>query len=128
MIIFVFGSNERGAHGAGAAYDARVYWGAVPGCGEGITGESYAIPTKDENLETRPLFRIEHSISKFIRYAEDNPDVDFQVTRIGCGYAGYRDDQIAPLFRGAPDNCHLPLGWRALIEEYLNHSLHGVNR
>lgn len=115
MIVFVFGSNQAGIHGAGAAYDAKRFWGATPGCGEGFSGESYAIPTKDDQIRTRPLYLIEHNISEFIRYAEGNPDIDFQVTRIGCGLAGYHDRQIAPLFRGAPENVHLPLGWRELI-------------
>lgn len=118
MIVFVFGSNSRGLHGAGAAADAQRYWGATPGCGEGISGESYAIPTKGWNLSTRSLDGIEHSISKFLRYAGDNPDIDFQVTRIGCGLAGYSDEDIAPLFRGAPENCHLPLGWRSIIDAF----------
>jgi hypothetical protein len=115
VIVFVFGSNQGGRHGAGAAADARRYCGAVPGVGEGFSGESYAIPTKGWNMDTRSLNEIERSASEFIRYASNNPDVDFQVTRIGCGLAGYSDRDIAPLFRGAPPNVHLPLGWRELL-------------
>ena len=117
-IIFVFGSNQAGIHGAGAAADALQHWGAVHGVGEGLAGSSYAIPTKDHRLAPRSLSRIEHSISKFLRYASDNPDLDFQVTRVGCGYAGYTDTDIAPLFRGSPANVRLPLGWRKLIEDF----------
>lgn len=115
MIVFVFGSNLADRHGAGAALDALRYWGATPSIGVGLQGESYALPTKDEDLCTLPRFKIEHYISEFIALAEDTPEVDYQITRIGCGLAGYRDEQIAPLFNGAPDNCHLPLGWHQLI-------------
>lgn len=115
MIIFVFGSNLAGRHGAGAALDAVRYWGATPGVGVGLQGQSYALPTKDEYLITLPRYKIEHYISEFVALAEDATDIDFQVTRVGCGLAGYRDEQIAPLFNGAPENCHLPLGWRQLI-------------
>lgn len=116
MIVFVFGSNLAGVHGAGAARDAARFWGALPDIGQGMVGESYAIPTKGYDVRsTLPLSTVEHYISKFILFAESRPDWDFQVTRIGCGYAGYTDDQIAPLFAGAPENCHLPLGWRQLV-------------
>lgn len=111
-IIFVFGSNLAGHHGAGAARDALQDWGAAPGVGEGRTGDSYAIPTKDAKIRTLPLFEIFWSIKRFIAYAHRHPELDFQVTRIGCGLAGYRDADIAPLFADAPPNCHLPLGWR----------------
>lgn len=47
--IFVFGSNPTGIHGAGAAKVAREQFGAKAGVGEGLTGNSYALPTKDLN-------------------------------------------------------------------------------
>ena len=112
MIIFCFGANLRGAHGKGAALTARKDYGAVYGIGEGRTGNAYAIPTKDANLRTLPLADISESVDAFIRYAYANPDLDFLVTRIGCGLAGYEDHQIAPMFADAPDNCRLPDGWR----------------
>ena len=109
--IFVFGSNLAGRHGAGAALYARKHFGAAYGTGRGRTGNAYAIPTKDERIKTLPLNRIAQYVSDFIAYAKAHPDLSFQVTRIGCGLAGYLDHQIAPLFAGAPDNCILPDGW-----------------
>lgn len=110
--IFVFGSNLAGRHGAGAALSAKNLWGAKVGVGEGPTGKSYAIPTKDANLQTRDLTSIEESVTRFIEYAVQHPHDKFIVTRVGCGLAGYKDDQIAPFFRTAPANCELPEGWR----------------
>lgn len=109
--IFVFGSNLAGHHGAGAALYARQHHGAIYGRGEGIQGESYAIPTKDARLRVLSLDEIRKAVDRFIGFAAVSNDM-FQVTRIGCGLAGYRDEQIAPLFKQAPSNCELPDGWR----------------
>ena len=106
--VFVFGSNLAGRHGKGAALDARLKHGAQLGVGEGPTGNAYAIPTKTGDLRTRSLDDIRVSVSLFKMYAAANPGLAFQVTRIGCGLAGYRDDQIGPMFSDAPDNCALP--------------------
>ena len=110
--VFVFGSNLAGIHGAGAAKAARLQWGAQIGVGRGRTGNAYAIPTKDEHLTTRALPDIENDVLDFIWYAQSNPGDTFLVTRVGCGLAGYTDEQIAPMFKGAPPNCKLPEGWR----------------
>lgn len=110
--IFVFGSNEAGRHGAGAALFARQRRGAVYGEGRGPTGFAYAIPTKDKELRTLPLARIKSGIEQFLCYAAEHPELEFEVTRIGCGLAGYSDASIAPLFKDAPANCILPCGWR----------------
>lgn len=110
-MIFVFGSNLAGRHGKGAALTARVDWGAEYGVGEGPTGSSYAIPTKDHSLRTRHLDSINTSVLKFIKYAEEHPELEFYVTKIGCGLAGYKEEQIAPMFKNAPKNCKLPEGW-----------------
>lgn len=111
-MIFVFGSNLAGRHGAGAARTALGY-GAIWSVGVGRQGNSYAIPTKDEQIRTLPLVRINPYIHQFILYARDFPSLTFQVTRIGCGLAGYTDKDIAPMFYGAPENCILPEGWRS---------------
>lgn len=111
-MIFVFGSNLSGRHGAGAALFARQNHGAVYGVGVGRTGSAYAIPTKDHSIKTLPLNRIKPYVDEFIEYARKNPEFEFQVTRIGCGLAGYQDKDMAPMFAGAPENCHLPDGWR----------------
>lgn len=111
-MIFVFGSNLAGRHGRGAALHARKVHGAKYGIGEGRTGMSYALPTKDVRIKSRTLQEIEGSVRTFILYAEEHPELDFQVTRVGCGLAGFKDKEIAPMFRSAPTNCNLPEGWR----------------
>jgi hypothetical protein len=118
--VFVFGSNEAGRHGAGSALKAYREYGAIYGQGNGIQGSSYGIPTKDATLNALPIAKIEKYVKQFIRYAELNPDVNFRVVRIGCGLAGFTDEQIAPLFAGAPAHCILPAGWRQIITEHTN--------
>lgn len=113
--IFVFGSNLNGWHGAGAARDAAESYGAIPGKGFGMQGRSYAIPTKDREIETLLLGDIADYIQRFFITAEVLIGKRFIVTRIGCGLAGYSDNDIAPLFTGAPENCELPIGWREII-------------
>lgn len=113
--IFVFGSNLAGRHGAGAALFARQNRGAVYGKGIGHHGNSYAIPTKDFDIRTIPLWEIANYVSTFLGYATSNPDFQFEVTKIGCGLAGYTEQQIAPMFAGAPQNCQMPAGWREIM-------------
>ena len=103
--VFVFGSNLAGMHGGGAAYVALRLFGAVMGCGVGLQGQSYAIPTMQGGVETiRPY------VDDFVRFAKAHPERFFYVTRIGCGIAGFRDEEIAPLFAEAlsMDNICLP--------------------
>ncbi len=103
--IFVFGSNLGGFHGGGAARAAMNLFGAVWGQGVGLQGQSYAIPTMQGGVET-----IKPYVDEFIRFAQSRPDLYFYVTRIGCGIAGFIDEDIAPLFRDALalDNVALP--------------------
>jgi hypothetical protein len=108
---FVFGANEIGVHGAGAALEARKYWSAILHCGEGPQGQSYAIPTKVNLSTVRELADINISVCEFISYATEHPELTFLVTKIGCGYAGFSEDQIKPMFENAPENCVLPVGW-----------------
>jgi hypothetical protein len=91
--IFVFGSDETGWHGKGAALWARKHHGAVNGQGHGPQGNS-----KDQRHEPLPLVSISRYIHLFLSYAAEHPDLEFRVTRIGCGSAGYSPDQIKPLF------------------------------
>lgn len=110
--IFVFGSNLAGRHGKGAAFSAHVLYGAEMGVGEERTGRCYAIPTKDRQLQTLDVKVIGIHVYLFLRYAQNHPELDFAVTRIGCGYAGYTDADIAPLFRRCNlKNVYLPPGW-----------------
>ena len=108
----MFGSNLAGRHGAGAALHARRFCGAIYGKGEGRMGESYAIPTKDEYLMTRSLAGIQKSVDKFKEYASDHLDLQFKVTAVGTGLAGHRHCEIAPMFKGSPPNCEMPMEWR----------------
>lgn len=114
--VFVFGSNEAGIHGAGAAKLALEKFGAKLGYGNHWIGKSYGIPTKDKDLKTLKLAKIQNYINKFISTIKgDNIDGDFSyikfyVTEIGCGLAGYTPEQIAPMFKEAVNlkNVYLP--------------------
>lgn len=110
-MIFVFGSNRAGRHGAGAALFARRFHGARYGQGEGLQGRSYAIPTKDEALRTLPLAAIDAAAQRFLEHARAHPDETYQLTAIGCGLAGYRREDIEPLFADAPGNVVPPPEW-----------------
>lgn len=112
--IFVFGSNRRGIHGAGAALYAMRELGASLGVGRGPTGRCYAIPTCFTPGQPMPLPYIRDNVQRFFAYARDWAYVSlrFFVSEIGCGYAGYTAKDIAPMFADAPDNCDLPPGWR----------------
>ena len=106
--IFVFGSNLKGMHGGGAAYIAYRKFGAIMGQGVGLQGQSYAIPTMQGGVETiRPY------VDEFIQFAKEHQELTFLVTRIGCGIAGFTDEEIAPLFEQAHDveNIVLPPNW-----------------
>ena len=111
--IFVFGSNLEGQHGGGAALLAYRKWGAVWGQGVGLQGRTYGIPTMQGGVET-----IAPYVDEFIRFAQEHPKLIFLVTEIGCGIAGFRPEEIAPLFKEAVkvENIHLPQRfWDVLI-------------
>jgi hypothetical protein len=112
--VFVFGSNERGIHGAGAARAALLLYGAKRGIGEGPQGRSYALPTMAEIGEPLSLAEIDGRVGAFLAYASAHPDKVFVLTRVGCGIAGYSDSQIAPLFANAPSNVILPSEWEGI--------------
>jgi len=113
--VFVFGSNLAGRHGKGAALWARQHRGAIYGQGEGMQGNSYAIPTKDANLRTLPLDEVKAHVRKFQIFATDNPSMTFQLTPIGCGLAGYQFSDIAPLFARSPSNIIIPDEFKAIL-------------
>ena len=112
-MIFVYGSNRQGRSGAGAALYAVRHHGAEYGVAEGPTGNAYAIITKELRRGYPPvtLGEVREGVQRFLEYARTHYDLTFQVTRIGCGLAGFREEEIAPLFSGAPPNCQLPEGW-----------------
>lgn len=109
--IFVFGSNQAGVHGAGAAKYARERHGAIMGQGEGLQGTSYAIPTKDWTIRTLPLDIIRIFVDRFLDFAREHPEMSFYVTPIGCGLAGYKRADIEPLFKDMPANCRFAETW-----------------
>ena len=96
--IFVFGSNLEGMHGGGAARLAYEKFGAIWGQGVGLQGQSYGIPTMHGGVEA-----IKPYVDEFIEFAKSHPEFTFLVTRIGCGIAGFRDEEIAPLFKECID-------------------------
>ena len=112
--VFVFGSNLGGFHGGGAARAAMQRFGAVWGQGVGLQGQSYAIPTMQGGVET-----IKPYVDEFIEFARTKPELFFYVTRIGCGIAGFRDEEIAPLFAGALalENVALPKSFHDLLTQ-----------
>lgn len=99
--IFVFGSNQSGRHGAGAAKTA-LGWGAKWGQAEGIQGKTYGIPTKDFSVRrTLSIKEIKPYVDRFVKFAEAHPQLKFLVTEIGCGLAGLDYKDVAPLFKDA---------------------------
>ncbi|MEO6471216.1 MAG: hypothetical protein ABIR57_05075 [Aeromicrobium sp.] len=103
--IFVFGSNREGQHGGGAAYTALVRFGAIMGVGEGLQGQSYGLPTM-EGIES---FRL--AASRFIAFARERPDLEFWLTKVGCGIAGYSEEDVRAMFADTPGNVIKPPGW-----------------
>lgn len=115
--VFVFGSNLSGIHGAGAAAYAMRHKGAEWGVGIGLQGNSYAIPTKDFHIITLDIETVEGHIADFLDFARQHlMDMEFDVTAIGCGLAGFMPSQIAPLFKDAPLNCILPVSFAEVID------------
>ncbi len=109
--VFVFGSNAHGAHGGGAARQAHQQFGAVWGQAEGLQGQSYGIDSMSG------LAVLEEQAGRFVRFATAHPELRFLVTEIGCGIAGYSPEQVAPFFRGAPENVMLPDRFRKVLAE-----------
>ena len=109
--IFVFGSNIQGSHGGGAAWYAHKNFGAEWGVGEGLTGRTYALPTMEGPAS------LKKAVDNFIACAKQHPELTFLVTAVGCGIAGYRPNEVAPLFREATslENVYLPeVFWKTL--------------
>jgi len=114
--IWVYGSNLAGRHGKGAALVALKRFGARYGTGRGRVDMSYGIVTKDGNLKTLPLSEIKLQVEKFKEYAWRKAGVKFFVTRVGCGLAGYKDEEIAPMFKDSPVTCIFPEQWKVFLE------------
>jgi len=119
--IWVFGSNTGGRHGKSSALVAAKYFGAVEGVGHGRTGQAYAIATRKQVsptnnwIVTRTLEEIAIEVAEFVEYTHRNNDLEYMVTSIACGNAGYTPEQIAPMFREAV-NCSFPLEWKKHLD------------
>lgn len=110
---FVFGSNILGKHWGGAAQQAYKKFGAEWGVGEGLTGLCYAFPTLDESMgkyDHREMLSIR---AAFYRCAEAHPELEFLLTPIGTGIAGYAKEYISELFESLPENV-MKVGWEAM--------------
>lgn len=113
--VFVYGANEAGRHGAGAAKQA-MKWGAKYG-EYGANGQTYGIPTKNRDLQVLPLIDIYAHVVDFLDFARRNPRFTFLVTEIGCGLAGYKVEDIAPMFSVVPDNVKLNESFRNFLNK-----------
>ena len=107
--VFVFGSNPAGAHAAGAARFALDHFGAVWGVGHGMQGSAYAVDSMS-GLEV-----LAAEVQRLLKFAGAHPEQRFLVTEIGCGIAGYEPGEVAPMFRGSPENVVLPERFAALL-------------
>jgi len=114
--VFVFASNLSGRHIEGDALTALRKYGAVYGRGVGLQGRSYAVPVRDENDKLLPVPVIARYVQAFLRFAAIHKEYTFHVTPIACRSEEYRDEQIAPLFMGAPANCRLPRKWQRYLK------------
>jgi hypothetical protein len=109
--IFVFGSNKMGNHYSGAAQQAYDKFGALWGAGWGLYGQSYAFPTLGYKMEQLPLSNLETERDNLYDCCNRNKHLTFLLTKVGCGIAGYPEEDIKPLFTNAPDNLIKPKGW-----------------
>lgn len=119
-MVFVFGSNLSGFHGAGAAAHAHQKLGAPWGKGEGYHDagpkrKTYALPTKGVNITFMELRDVQVGVDTFMRFALATSDRKYQVTQVGCGLGGFRKENIAPLFKEAPINCFFDEAWEYIL-------------
>ena len=108
--IFVFGSNQQGIHGKGAALDAKNKFGAVQGVGEGLTGQSYALPTKSTPYRSLTINEVSKNLDTFLQFAADNPDKTFKMSAIGTDLANFKPQEIADILfsKNIPNNVYVP--------------------
>lgn len=118
--IFVFGSNTRGLHYSGAALYAKNECGADMGVGEGLTGDSYALPTCSGPGTPSPRGDVRAACARFRRFAIDHPELDFLLTAVGCGIAGFCVDEVAEWLGHLPDNVYVQA---KLIDGYVVNAL-----
>jgi len=109
--IFVFGSNTAGNHAGGAARQAAADFGAEDGVGEGLIGRSYAFPTLNGDLSKRSDQELTHSVELLYAACEEFPELEFLLTKVGCGIAGFTEEHMRSFFQNPPDNLILPEDW-----------------
>ncbi len=113
--VFVFGSNLNGNHIGGAAALAREKFGAVDGVGEGLEGNSYAFPTLNKKMKKVSLDALKKSKELLYKCANENTSKRFYVTKLGCGIAGFTEEEMKQVFEGEkPRNVALPIGWSVI--------------
>lgn len=110
--VYVFASNLKGIHNAGAALKARRFFGAKMGVGDGMTGRAYALPVKFDPNNCLSAAQIQRNIAAFLKMARDTPRRRYVISRIVCLPAGLRDAQVAVLFANPPTNCFFPPAWK----------------
>ena len=119
--VFVFGSNTLGRHGKGAAKDALKF-GAKYGHGEGLFGKTYAIPTKGVDLSKAfSIDEIKYYVEGFVEHVKNHPNNIYLVTDVGCGLAGYKPRDIAPLFKDLVNvkNAYFSTGFWKILKKYI---------
>lgn len=119
--VFVFGSNEAGMHGAGAAKTAMEKHAYPYGKSYGHYGSAFGIPTKDERIRTLPELNVHLYINGFMAYAMGRPKLKFKISQIGCGLAGFEASLIAPMFTGSPKNCYFDEAWKPFLGDTYNY-------
>lgn len=109
--VFVFGSNLAGHHAGGAAKTAHEKFGAEWGIGEGLSGQTYAFPTLERDMHKRGTRGLEASRDRLFATARALPEKTFLLTKVGCGIAGYTEQEMSKLFDHSPENIIKPLYW-----------------
>lgn len=126
--VFVFGSDLKGQHSTGAARIAVRHFGALIGVAKGWSGQSFAIPILDEDLEPLPLAQIAAYIDDFKIYTQNHPQHYYFITALGCGSAGHAVAHIAPLFKHVSDNVILPYSFYPYIDEHAKEAYPDITR
>lgn len=109
--IIVVGTNSAGRHAGGLAREAALKWGLLEGFSEGLIGRCYGFPTLDHQFERLTFGILEDERRRFYECAIANPDLTFLLTKVGCGIAGFKEEDIKQLFKDAPQNIIKPKGW-----------------
>ncbi len=114
--VFIFGSNANGNHAGGAASLAVEKFGAIEGQAEGLQGQSYGFITLDKKMKKVPLKTIKEQFDKLFKLAKEYPGKEFILTKVGCGIAGFSEEQIKKCFdiKQVPTNVVMPVKWKPI--------------